>query len=240
MKKILILEDNAAVLEYLAEIMGNINVKTTVFKFNNIKDAYECALEKTIDLFIVDVILNPKQPGDSSGLRFVKNIRQINHYGLVPVIIATSLEDEKLYSYEKLHCYGFIEKPFGEERVRRLAEEALFYSGTKLQTKTMFFRQDGIILAVEREEIVYVESINHILNIHTSRKDLVHIRYVTIRKFLEQADSSDFIQCSRNTVVNIKFVQNIDLTNRAILFKDQLGRAEIGIMYKNQVRELMD
>lgn len=239
MKKVLILEDNAEVLKCLSEIIGNISVKTTVYAFDNVKDAYECALEKTIDLFLVDVILNSKRPGDSSGLRFVENIRQVGRYGLVPVIIVTSLGDERLYSYEKLHCYGFIEKPFRNERVMQLAEEALRCSETEHRTKTLFFRQDGIILAVEREEIVYAESINHVLNIHTSREDVMHIHYETIKKFLEEADSNDFVQCSRNTVVNMRFVQNIDLTNRVISFKNGLGRAEIGIMYKNRMKELM-
>ncbi len=213
--------------------------KTEVFPFDNAKDACQCALKSTIDLFIIDIMLEAHKSGDTSGLSFVEDIRRIKRYGFTPVIIVTVLYDQKLITYEELHCYSFIEKPFDKDRLKGLIEEALAFPGTDSGTKTLKFRKDGIILAVERARIVYVESINHILNIHTTN-DVMRIPYKTIKDFLEEVDSNDFLQCSRSIVVNRRYVHNVDLVNRVIQFQEGMGRVDIGIMYKNQVKEMFD
>lgn len=238
MKKILILEDNQAVLTNIADIVNEIDIKADVYLFDNVKDAYQCAMEKVINLFIIDIILDTSRPGDSSGLEFVENIRKVSHYGLAPVIFVTSLEDSRLYTYENLHCYSFIEKPFDENRLKQMVEQCLSFPEGKNITKTLYFRKDGIILAVEREDIVYVESIRHVLNIHTRQKDTMTVPYITLKRMLEDIDSSDFIQCSRSSVVNKKFIGNIDIPNRIIQLKNGYGSVEIGISFKKAIREI--
>ena len=239
MKKVLILEDNGLMLECLSGIVQEVGVKTEVFPFDNAKDACQCALKSTIDLFIIDIMLEAHKSGDTSGLSFVEDIRRIKRYGFTPVIIVTALYDQKLITYEELHCYSFIEKPFDKDRLKTLIEEALAFPGTDSGTKTLKFRKGGIILAVERARIVYVESINHILNIHTTN-DVMRIPYKTIKDFLEEVDSNDFLQCSRSIVVNRRYVHNVDLVNRVIQFQEGMGRVDIGTMYKNQVKEMFD
>lgn len=236
-KKILLLEDNIATLEYIKQIVLEIPIKSDVYPCDNIKDAYQSALEKTIDLFIVDIILDIRKPGDSSGLKFVDIIRQIEKYNFTPVIFVTSLEDARLYTYEKLHCYSFVEKPFDVKRLKELIIQCLNFPGSKKEEKTLYFRKEGIILAVEREDIVYAESINHVMNIYTANKDHISIPYITLKKLLEETDSPNIIQCSRNTVVNKAYIHNVDIPNRMIQLKNDLGRVEIGIMYKKFLRE---
>ena len=237
MKKILVLEDNSATLEYLVALLKEVEIKNDILACTNIKDAYQYALEKDIDLFIIDIILDTSRPGDSSGLQFVDSIRKIERYAFTPVIFVTSLTDERLYSYEKLHCYSFIEKPFDEDRFKKLARECLNFPERK-EKKNLFFRKEGIILAVEREDIVYAEYKNRMLDIHTKQKDLLSIPYITLKEFLTDLDSTDFLQCSRNTVVNSNFIHNVDITNRVIQLKEQMGRIEIGIMYKKEIRNI--
>ncbi|MCI9221286.1 MAG: response regulator [Lachnospiraceae bacterium] len=237
MKKVLILEDNAPMLEYLSGIVQGVGMRVETFPFDNAKDACYCALKNTIDLFIIDIILEPHKSGDTSGLSFIEDIRRIKRYGFTPVIIVTSLYDPKLVAYEKLRCFSFIEKPFDEDKLKELIEKALAFPGTDNRKKTLTFRKDGIILAVESDRIVYVESINHILNIHTTN-DVMRIPYKTIKNFLEEADCIDFQQCSRNTVINKQYVHNVDFVNRVIQFRDGMGRVDIGIMYRNQVKEM--
>ena len=110
-------------------------MQTNVLAFDRVKDAYECLMEKEIDLFVVDIILDKSVQGDSSGLRFVDNVRRVTRYAFTPVIFVTSLEDSRLYTYEKLHCYSFVENPyadgtmFGIPGKGRDAEDALFQKG---------------------------------------------------------------------------------------------------------------
>lgn len=238
MKKILVLEDNPMTLEYITLLIQEIDIRNTIFMCSGIKDAYQHALEKDIDLFIIDIILDTSRPGDSSGLKFVDAIRKIDRYAFTPVIFVTSLEDAKLYTYEKLHCYSFIEKPFDSDKLKELVMQCLNFPGVEQKRKTMYFRKDGIILAADRENIVYVECINHILNINTVQGELLSIPYVTLKKFLADVDSADFVQCSRSVVVNKCYIHNVDITNRVIQLKDQMGTVEIGIMYKKGLREI--
>lgn len=238
MKKILILEDNKVTMEHLASLINELEIESSLFQCDNIKDAYQYALERDIDLFVVDIILEPRNPGDSSGLKFVDSIRKIEKYIFTPVIIVTSLEDEKLYTYEKLHCYSFVEKPFDPEKMKELLRQCLKFSSNHQMSKTLYFRKDGIILSVNREDIVYVNCENHILNIHTKQGDVLSVPYITLKKFLTEADSADLVQCSRNTIINKNFIHNVDIPNQMIQLKNHMGSVEIGIMYKKYFREL--
>lgn len=239
MKKILILDDNPAALKHLAGIIKEMELRNEVYSFMKLKDAYQCAMERIIDLFLVDIILDTSHPGDVSGLKFVENIRRVEAYRFTPIIFITSLEDPKLYAYEKLHCYHFIEKPFEEERVKLSVEQCLRFPGSGMENKTLFFRKEGIVLAVEREDITYAESCEHIMNIYTRQGDILKIPYITLKKFLEEVDHPDFIQCSRNTIINRKYIQNVDIPNRIIHLKESRGMVEIGVMFKNHVRECL-
>lgn len=237
MKKILILEDNLIMLEHLQNIVEEVDSNNTVYAFANTKDAYQCAMERRIDLFIIDIILDTSRPGDASGLKFVENMRRLEHYGFTPVIFVTSLEDAKAYTYENLHCYSFIEKPFEPAKMQQMVQECLRFPGNCNHNKTLYFRKDGIIMAVEREEIVYAESIEHIMHIHTKQGDVLKIPYITVKKLIDELDSPMFVQCSRNTVVNKKFAHNVDIPNRVIQLKDGLGRVEIGVIFKKAMKE---
>lgn len=215
----------------MQNLFEHINKKTCIVISHRLSFVNRC---KKI---LLDIILDTSHPGDASGLKFVENIRRVEHYNFTPIIFVTSLEDARSYTYENLHCYSFIEKPFDVERVKRTIEQCLKFPGNAKDTKTLYFRKDGIILAVEREDIVYAESIDHIMHIHTCQGDVLKIPYTTLKKLLDDIDSLEIIQCSRNTIVNKKFVQNVDITNRIIQLKGDFGRIEIGIMFKKYVKE---
>ena len=238
MKKVLILEDNVATIGHLKTIICELDIKSEIYTCDNLQKAYQYTLEQTIDLFIIDIILDTSKPGDASGLKFVESIRKIGYYAFTPVIFVTSLEDSRLYTYEKLHCYSFLEKPFDSNKLKNVLIQCLEFPEVRREEKTLYFRKDGIILSVESSDIVYIESMKHILNIYTVNKDVIQIPYVTLKKLLEDADNMNLIQCSRSTIINKKYAENIDVPNRMIQLKNGFGRVEIGIMYKKYMKEV--
>ena len=239
MKKIMILDDNPLMQEQIAAVIRQLPVKCELFSMTNLKDAYQCAIEKQMDLFIVDVILDPDMPGDASGLKFTSHLRQIESYAFTPVILVTSLADTKLYAYEKLHCYSFIEKPFSPEKLKAQVEQCLRFPSFKREVKTLYFRKEGVILSVEADRIVYAEFIRHTMHLHTCDEDMLTVPYITIKKLLEEADFPNLIQCSRNLVVNKSFVLNADLGNGLIQLKEDRGILRIGNTFKNKLRETL-
>lgn len=238
MKKILILEDNVVAAEHLKVLIAELDVKCDVYSTCNLQDAYQYILENTIDLFIIDIILDTNRPGDISGLKFVDNLRKIGKYEFTPVIFITSLEDSKLYTYENLQCHRFIEKPFDSQLVKKTIEKCLRFPSKEREKKTLYFRKDGIVLAVDVEHLVYAECINHIMHIHLDNGEILKIPYVTLKKLLSDTAEYDIIQCSRNTLVNRAFMHNVDNTNRFIRLKDGLDQVEIGVMFKKYIKEL--
>ena len=238
MKKILILEDNIAAVEHLKVLIDELEVKCEVYSTCDLKDAYQYILENTVDLFIIDIILDTSRPGDTSGLKFVENLRKIGKYEFTPVIFITSLEDSKLYTYENLQCHRFIEKPFDSQLVKKTIEKCLRFPSKEREKKTLYFRKDGIVLAVDLEKLVYAECINHIMHIHLDNGEILKIPYVTLKKLLSDTAEYDIIQCSRNTLVNRAFMHNVDNTNRFIQLKGNRGRLEIGIMFRTRIKEI--
>ena len=237
LKRVLILEDNTAALDYISALIHETGANSKTYQCTNIKDAYQTALEKDIDLFIVDIILDANRPGDSSGLKFVENIRKLDKYTISPVIFVTSLEDARLHSYEKLHCYSFLEKPFDPERLKEMVRLCIQGGRRNRERRTLYFRKDGIIIAIDRDEIVEVEGSGHVLYVRTNRGERIDVPYITIKRFLEEADDDNFIQCSRSSVVNLQYVRSLDLTNRMIELKNDFGTIGVGMSYKKKLKD---
>ena len=75
-KKILIVEDSEYYMNLVTDSLINIE-NTILYKAVNISEAYRIAMEKNIDVFIVDVVLDTKVLGDVSGIVFVDRIRTV-------------------------------------------------------------------------------------------------------------------------------------------------------------------
>ena len=160
-KKVLILEDNIHTPKILAELVIECDLKAKVLYTSSIEEAYKFAIEDTIDVFIIDIILQPAKPEDISGLKFAKALRRIERYYFTPMIFITALEDPELYAYRDLHCFGYIEKPFSEEHVKSLLSEALYYETKKIEDSTVYLRKDGILYAVKLFQVVYIQVQHH-------------------------------------------------------------------------------
>ena len=226
MLKKLVLEVDPSVKVYTASASG---------------PAYEILMERTIDVFLVDIILDTSKPGDASGMRLVENVRKLEKYMFTPVVFITSLEDATKYAYTDLNCLGYIEKPFDPENVKRYVKKALSYATVREKEATLFFRKDGIIYPIKVREILYVESLNHKVYVHLKDEPVFVVAYKTCKELLEEADTDCLLQCSRSTIVNTNYVANIDPVRRYITMKRGGEKVEIGITYKKKVlREFGD
>ena len=148
-KSVLIVEDSKSQLEMMKKLVLEVDERTIVYAVRDVSTAYATLLEKTIDVFIIDIILDTKKSGDTSGLRLVERIRTIPKYMFTPVVFVTSLEDTTKYAYTDLNCLSYIEKPFSPERVKQVVKKALNFSTEKEKEQTYCFRKDGILYPVK-------------------------------------------------------------------------------------------
>ena len=116
MKTILILEDNAREMERLVKIVREQGTQNEVICAVNLEQAYHMAMEKSIDLFLLDIILDPRTSGDASGMKFADHIREVERYHFTPIIFITGLEDPSLYAYSDVQCYSYKGNPYDPDR----------------------------------------------------------------------------------------------------------------------------
>lgn len=234
MRKILILEDNEKSYEMLAQILRELDDTVNILYASETAEAYSLCMGNQIDLFLLDIILQPKKPGDISGLRFAESVRKIRGYEFTPIIFITSMEDPKLYAYSDLHCYSFIEKPYDVERTRETIREALKMPLSCEQKEYIYFRRDNILYKKDADDIIYIENSRSGQVLHAVDGDIC-LPYRTCRDILKELNRERFVQCSRFIIVNWAYVENIDRINRYIKLTGVTKRIEAGRTYLEKI-----
>ena len=84
-----------------------------------------------------------------------------------------------------------------------------------------------------------MESHRHYAQIYLKNGEEIKIPYLTLRRFLLEADSGNFIRCCRSMVINLDYVDNIDFSNRIISLNKGREKADIGIRFKKRLKELV-
>lgn len=234
-KRVLIVEDNKVQSEMLKKIVLEVNANTVVYTAEDAQTAYKILLERTIDVFLIDIILDTTKPGDTSGIKLVEKIREISKYIFTPVLFVTSLEDTTNYAYTDLNCLGYLEKPFDPEAVKFLMERALNFATARNQDATFCFRKDGILYPIKVKDILYIENVNHVVTVYLVSGGTLTVPYKPCKTIIEEIDTDCLIRCSRNVIVNKDYITCVDTANRYITLKGVEGQIEIGSTYKKKV-----
>jgi len=129
-KKILVIDDEPLVVEVL-KIMLEIKNYEIITASNGIEGIERSVREKP-DLVILDILM----PG-MDGYQVCRKLKEDRKTMTIPVIMLTALggqsaEKEKGYSSG---AYGYIFKPFDEEKLLKSVERALKYKGANSSKK---------------------------------------------------------------------------------------------------------
>lgn len=240
MKKILLLEDNDTARETLHKMIESVPHNVHIFEFSDTDGIYDVLFNETINLFIVDIILDTTVTGDVSGLKFVEQLRKIPKYEFTPVIFVTSLYDPKLYAYSELHIYKYIEKPFDYERVKESITSALNFPETAKEEKMFYLRIEGLFYVIKCSEILYIENIKHKIHIHMVNDRELTSPYRSCEQMLEELGDSRFEQCNRGTIVNLTYIEYVDWVNGNIKVNGSDDKIHIGITYKKKLKEVLN
>lgn len=238
MKKILILETKEEDRNTIINLLDMMKEDIKIYATDKIEEAYHFLLYNNITLFIINVIIETGISGDVSGLYFAEAVRQIPQYCFTPIIFISNLEDPKLFSYKRLYCYAFMEKPFDSEDFLRLVRNALKVPGNVEKKRNLFLRIDGIIYSIRIDDIMYVEVERKRLSIYTQNEKII-VKNKTLSGIINEINSEDFIRCSRFGAVNKKYVKYIDYVN---LYIKLCGRDEmipIGSSMKKSIKKAL-
>lgn len=236
MKQVLILEDNDATRERLVRLVRGMGRKVAVCGFPGQEEALGFALTHRVDLFLVDIILNPGERNDFSGIGFAERIRECPSCAGAELVFITSLAGLEADLLHRVHCYDYIEKPIDEERVRRLVGEVLERGErTSRLPERMYFRNDGITYPVDVGEIRYVVNRNRVLHVY-SGEECIEVPNLPLKKFLGRVRDEVFLCPLKGTAVNIAHIESIDYVNQFIRLRGVSEPVGMGTVMKKKFR----
>ena len=143
MKRVLILEDNTVAVYSLEKAVKNMDLNAEVTCVTQYVDACMMVTDRFFDLFIVDIILDKSYVHDTSGLEFISFLRNMKRYEFAPVIITTSLDSPKMFAYDELHCYQYLEKPYAIKDVEQVIEKALKVPQRMDEDNYIYLKNEG-------------------------------------------------------------------------------------------------
>ena len=97
MKKVLIIEDNEKTRKTLRDMLNDIRSDVCIYETDNAMEAYGIAMKNNICLFLVDIVLaGEERARNAAGAEFINNIRCVDRYRFVPIIVLSGLIDHNL------------------------------------------------------------------------------------------------------------------------------------------------
>lgn len=220
---VLILEDKKNNREALRKIVSSCKGVNCVYTYDRCEDALKSAMDQHIDLFLLDIILEPGNGNDNSGILFAENIRKHDEYKLTPIIFITVLMGLERDLLKRIHCYDYIEKPIGDgSLVKEHVEEVLsaISAGQKPNSREYIpIHYDGIGYMVFLDEVVFFESKSGTLYIHLM-DDEIRIPNYSAKKFYGMIHQTRFLNPIYGTYVNTDYIACVDFRNREVYMRD--------------------
>lgn len=212
-RNVLIIEDEKACRNALAEMTQKCDAAGAVFCAGNSSEAYKYAMEKEIDLFLIDIMLDENNVKDLAGIVFAENIRTMERYSFTPIIFITSLVDQQMNAFHRLHCFDYLEKPFDPLHAQELIKKALKMPVVEDRAReVLYYKKDSILFTLVVDEIKYIES--HLRKITAHMADgNVDVPYYPNRTFMKDLPRKYFVQCNRNISLNRKYIEHVDKAN---------------------------
>ena len=151
---------------------------------------------------------------EESGLKVASLVRGIPGYHLTPILFLAAdhrYEKEAFYEY---HCYDYLVKPIRYAEIIRILYPFLVQLYTEKDDRRMQVKIHGTVEAVMVNDIIYMESANRSVRIHT-RTGTMEVPYLPLKQCREGYDGI-FVQCHRCVLVNRNFVKEIDYRRKRI------------------------
>lgn len=102
----------------------------------------------------------------------------------------------------------------------------------------MRFYVRGVVYRVACEDIVYMESQNRYVAVHT-RERTIFVPYLKLCDCMEKGKGR-FLRCHRSMLVNPIYIKEIQLNRKRIILCGGKGEVLIGRKYIGEVRQIFD
>lgn len=197
--KILIVEDELLIAEFLKEMLLEIGIET-VFTSKNYSEAIQTLEQQNeINLVMLDINLNEEKNG-------LDVARYITENKTIPFMFLTSYSDFKTIeeaSYLQPHAY--LTKPYTQSEL--FITLSLLKNKETKKEKFVQFKDGTSTIRLKQSEILWIKSENIYLNIKTlSKKYLIRS---SITRFIEENENDIFFRSHRSFIVNLEHVKEV-------------------------------
>jgi DNA-binding LytR/AlgR family response regulator len=209
--KIGIVEDELIIAEKIKRLLIGMGYSACE-PVSSYDDALAMIASEKPDMLLLDINLNDKKDG-------IDLAEQINKQHHLPFIFLTANSDSATVERaKKVKPNAFLVKPFIKEDLFTAIEIAFNnYSETKaepIETQKrdfIFIKEGHRFIKLLFDEIIYVESRENYVVIHSKDKRSIIIRS-TFSDFIKQLPTDKFIRTHRSFIVQIKVIQNVGPT----------------------------
>lgn len=136
------------------------------------------------------------------GMAVAERIRAIDKE--CHIIFVTSSENYGIQSY-RVRAFYYLVKPYTKEELTVVFDE--MWAGARNNLRYIEVKEERVYIKLFLHEIKKAELSGHYINIGTN-ENVVKTR-MTMKEFLEKVHDRRFLECYRNIVINMDYVESI-------------------------------
>lgn len=212
MKNILIVEDDGMQREGLCHIINEYNNAFNIHIASNYNEACKIYENIDIDLFLLDVDLSSSN-SEKNGIDIGINIRTQKKYIQTPIIYITGVPEKLHSAINDVHCFYYLMKPYKASDVHLILNEVT-NTFTSVDNTVSIRDINGVYISIEHNDIYYIHSSGHILNIYTYQ-GCFSTRKSGFKAFLDNLPKC-FYQVHKSYIVNLTHISSYDKTTRTL------------------------
>ncbi|GGH25262.1 response regulator transcription factor [Sphingobacterium alkalisoli] len=213
----IIVDDEAFARRHLEKLLGGIEGVNLIDSFSCSADVLTFARQNGDNIHILFLDIEMK---DMDGMELAGRLRQETSMDHIQIVFTTGHAQFALKSY-RLDATDFLLKPVLENefneallrcRKRALAQEFI----QKHLDSTILVKnvRTGRKTNVRRDDILYVESMDHYTKIHTA--EVYYLILLPLKKTFSLLGTPNFVQIHRGIIINVDKIANYDYKKIAL------------------------
>ena len=238
MAKVFIVEDELILLEKIKMLLNELNHEIIGYS-DNADNAIEKIKKTKPDVVLLDIAL----PGKNNGITIAKQIHEKLH---IPFIFTTSFDDKETIGEAVLtKPVTYLTKPIKkgelsaaiELALTKEAKDTVVNDDTNI-TNAFYTKIGNKLIKVDIKNILWIKaSIVNYCDIILDNDKSITVRG-SMQKMLRQLPSEKFVQVHRQYVINIDYIDHINIQEQSIQIKNQ--SIPLGRTYKNDFMQKID
>jgi two-component system, LytTR family, response regulator len=232
--KVGIVEDEMIIALGISDALTELGYEVTK-PANNYTQALEMIAEEKPDILLLDIQLSGHKDGIDLALKIKKDFQ-------IPFIFLTANADIATVERAKAaSAHAYLVKPFRKNELytsieiclhnyaQNAQEQKMPEEGNYIIKDSIFIKQGQFFHKVKIDDIIYLESDNNYLNVHT-RYNKMLVRS-TVNDYLDLIGLKHFFRVHRSYAVNIHHIQSIN--SEYLLINEK--QIPIGKAYRDQL-----